>query len=67
MAEQSAVEFIEAWQTGAFFVVLSVVAGALSVIGLDSVLPSSPAVLLSVFVAGTVVAFVGSSFVLYGR
>lgn len=48
MAEQSTVNFIEEWQTGAFLIVLSVVVGALSVIGLGSVLPSSPIVILGV-------------------
>ena len=67
MAEQSAVNFIEEWQTGAFLIVLSVIVGALSVIGLGSVLPSSPVVILSVFLVGTIVAFVGSSFIIYGR
>lgn len=67
MTEQSAVGFIQEWQTGAFLIILSVVVGALSVIGLDSVLPSSPVVILGVFLVGTVVAFVGSSFIIYGR
>jgi hypothetical protein len=67
MAEQSTVDLIEEWQTGAFLIVLSVFVGALSVIGLNSVLPSAPAALLAVFLVGTIVAFVGSSFVIYGR
>jgi hypothetical protein len=46
MAEQSTIDFIEEWQTGAFFIVLSVVVGALSVVGLNSVLPSDPVVIL---------------------
>ena len=48
-------------------IVLSVVVGALPVIGLGSVLPSSPVVILGVFLVGTIVAFVGSSFIIYGR
>ena len=67
MAEQSTVDFIEEWQTGAFLIVLSVVVGALSVIGLNSVLPSTPVVILAVFLVGAIVAFVGSSFIIYGR
>ena len=67
MAKQSVVDFIEEWQTGAFLIVLSVVVGALPVIGLGSVLPSSPVVILGVFLIGTIVAFVGSSFIIYGR
>lgn len=67
MAEQSTVDFIEEWQTGAFLIVLSVVVGALSVIGINSVLPSSPVVTLGVFLVGTIVTFVGSSFIIYGR
>ena len=67
MAEQSTVDFIEEWQTGAFLIVLSVVVGALSVIGLNSVLPSAPVVILAVFLVGTIIAFVGSSFIIYGR
>ena len=67
MTEQSVVDFIEEWQTGAFLIVLSVVVGVLSVIGLVSVLPSSPAVILGAFLVGTIVAFVGSSFIMYGR
>lgn len=67
MAEQSVVDFIEEWQTGAFLIVLSVVVGVLSVVGLGSVLPSSPVVILGVFLVGTIVAFVGTSFIIYGR
>ncbi|MFD1572325.1 hypothetical protein [Halorubrum laminariae] len=67
MAEQSTVNFIEEWQTGAFLIVLSVVVGALSVIGLGSVLPSSPIVILGVFLVGTIAAFLGLSFIIYGR
>jgi len=67
MVEKSAVDFIEEWQTGAFLIILSVVVGAFSVIGLSSVLPSSPVVILSVFLVGTIAAFVGSSFIIYGR
>jgi hypothetical protein len=67
MAEQSTVDFIEEWQTGAFLIVLSVVVGALSVIGLGSVLPSSPIVILGVFLVGTIAAFLGLSFIIYGR
>ena len=67
MAEQSAVDFIEEWQMGAFLIVFSVVVGALSVIGLGSVLPSSPIVILGVFLGGTLAAFVGLSFIIYGR
>jgi hypothetical protein len=65
LAEQP--DFIEEWQTGAFLIVLSVVVGALSVVGLNSVLPSAPVVILAVFLVGTIVAFVGSSFIIYGR
>jgi len=61
------VDFIEEWQTGAFLIVLSVVVGALSVIGLNSVLPSDPVVILAVFLVGIIIAFVGSSFIIYGR
>ena len=67
MAEQSTIDFIEEWQTGAFLIIFSVVVGALSVIGLNSVLPSAPVVILAVFLGGIIVAFVGSSFVIYGR
>ena len=67
MAEQSTVNFIEEWQTGAFLIVLSVVVGALSVIGLGSVLPSSSIVILGVFLVGTIAAFLGLSFIIYGR
>ena len=45
----------------------SVVVGALCVIGLNSVLPSVPVVILGVFLVGIIVAFVGSSFIIYGR
>jgi len=67
MAEQSGVDFIKKWQTGAFLLVLSVVVGAVLVIGFGSVLPSSPVVVLSVFLVGTIVAFVVSSYIIYGR
>ena len=67
MAEQSVVDFIEEWQTGAFLIVLSVVVGALLVIGLDSILPLLPVVALGVFLVGIIVAFLGSSFIIYGR
>lgn len=67
MAEQSGVEFIEEWQTGAFLLVLSVVVGAVLVIGLGSILPSSSVVVLSVFLVGTIAAFIVSSYLIYGR
>jgi hypothetical protein len=67
MAEQSTVDFIEEWQTGAFLIILSVAVGAVSVIGLNSVLSLAPVAILAVFLVGTIVAFVGSSFIIYGR
>jgi hypothetical protein len=67
MAEQSTVDFIEEWQTGAFLIVLSVAVGALSAIGLNSVLPLAPVAILAVFLVGIIVAFIGSSFIIYGR
>ncbi len=67
MTDQSAVDFIEQWQTGAFLIVFSVVVGALSVIGLSSALPSAPVGIVAVFLVGTTAAFVGLSFIMYGR
>lgn len=67
MAEQSGVEFIEEWQSGAFLILLSVVVGAVLVIGLGSLLPSSPVAMLGVFLIGGIAAFVASSYIMYGR
>lgn len=57
MTEQSGVDFIEEWQTGAFLLVLSVIVGAVLVIGLGSVLPSSPVAILSIFFVGAISRF----------
>jgi hypothetical protein len=65
MAEQSGVDFIEEWQTGAFLIVLSAMIGAVLVIGLNSVLPSSPAAILSVFFFGAIAGFVVLSYIIY--
>ena len=67
MDEKSGVDFIEEWQTGAFLIVLSVGIGAALVIGFTSVIPSTPVALLSVFFVGAVVAFLLSSYIIYGR
>ena len=67
MAEKNAVDFIEEWQTGAFLIVLSISVGAVLVIGFNSVIPSTPVAILSVFFVGAVVAFLLSSYIIYGR
>lgn len=67
MAEQSGVEFIEEWQTGAFLIVLSVSVGVALVAGFGSVILSTPVAILSVFVVGAVAAFLLSSYLIYGR
>lgn len=67
MAEKSAVGLIQEWQTGALLIILSFIIGSISLIGLGSLLPTSPVVGLSVFLGGAVVAFVVLSYIIYGR
>ncbi|UVE51275.1 hypothetical protein KU306_05160 [Haloferax larsenii] len=65
MSEKTAVEFIEEWQTGAFLIIGSVVAGAFSAVALGPY--ETLAGVLFVFFFGAVFAFLGFSYLLYGR
>ncbi|AFK17857.1 hypothetical protein E6P09_03660 [Haloferax mediterranei ATCC 33500] len=65
MSEKTAVEFIEEWQTGAFLIIGSAVAGAVSAAALRPY--ETLARVLFVFFFGAAFAFMGFSYLLYGR
>ena len=65
MAEQNVVGFIEEWQTGAFLIIGSVLVGALSGSLLGS--PGSGNLGLLGLIAGSALAFLSISYLLYGR
>ncbi|WP_424007491.1 hypothetical protein [Haloferax denitrificans] len=65
MSEKNAVEFIEEWQTGAFLVVGSAIVGAVSTASLGPY--ETLAGVFFVFFFSAVFAFLGFSYLLYGR
>jgi hypothetical protein len=67
MSEKSAVDLVEEWQSGAFLVLFSVLAGAVVAFALRGPLAAGPWVTLAGFVGGAVAGFLGVSYVRYGR
>ncbi|WP_396611049.1 hypothetical protein ACH9L7_12635 [Haloferax sp. S1W] len=65
MSEKTTVEFIEEWQTGAFLIIGSAVAGAVSAAALGPY--ETLGGVLFVFFFGAAFAFMGFSYLLYGR
>lgn len=65
MTEKSVVEFLEEWQTGAFLVLGSALAGVAVTTVLSSFTSSDSA--LIGFVGGAALAFLAFSYLLYGR
>jgi len=65
MADRSVVDLIEDWQTGFFVVVGSAVVGVLVGLALRSV--AGPPGFLGGIVVGTVLGFLGYSYLRYGR
>jgi hypothetical protein len=65
MADRTVVDLIEDWQTGFFVVVGSAVVGVLVGLALRSVV--GPVCFVLSIVAGTVLGFLGDSYLRYGR
>ncbi|ELZ70236.1 hypothetical protein G3A49_00885 [Haloferax volcanii] len=65
MSKKTAVEFIEEWQTGAFLVIGSALVGGVATAALGPY--ETLAGVLFVFFFGAVFAFMGFSYLLYGR
>ncbi len=65
MAEESLVAFIEEWQTGFFLVLGSAVVGIVAGMAVRSV--GGPPGFFAGFLAGVLAAFLGYSYLRYGR